>query len=185
MTLIPLFLTFFQIGLFTIGGGLASLPLLKEAVVDGGLLALTDFIDMVAISQSTPGPIGINMATFVGYRLAGIPGGIVATVGITAPSLVIIMLIARWMRSYANHPVLQRVLRGIRACALGLIASAAWFILHEAVFAAAPGVAGGRWAQADIRALALFVVLAAAYRLKPAWPVLYIVAGGVLGALFL
>lgn len=185
MTLTSLFLTFFRIGLFTIGGGLASLPLLKEAVVDSGLLALTDFIDMVAISQSTPGPIGINIATFVGYRLAGIPGGIVATAGISAPSLVIILLIARWMRSYANHPIVENVLQGIRACALGLIASAAWFILHEAVFSGATGELGSLAKSLDVRSLVLFVVLAAAYRIKPAWPVLYIAAGGILGAVFL
>jgi chromate transporter len=188
MTLYVLFFMFVQIGLFTIGGGLATLPLLKEAAVDGGFLSLGEFIDMVAISQSTPGPIGVNLATIVGYRLEGILGGVIATVGIIAPSLLISMVIARWMRNYADHPTVQSIMTGIRACALGLIASAAWFILREAVFTGdSRGATGLEWlvALTDIRALVLFVLMGAVYVVKPAWPVVYIVVGGVLGVLFL
>ncbi|WP_321991374.1 chromate transporter [Marispirochaeta aestuarii] len=175
MSFISLFITFFNIGLFTIGGGLASLPLLYEAVVDGGMISRNLFVDMLAISQSTPGPIGINMATFAGYQIAGIPGGFVATLGMVAPSLIIIVLIAAWFTNFSSHPLVQDVMGGIRPAALGLIASAAWFIFREALFI--PGAD----MQFSLPAAGLFIALAAAYKLKPATPVVYILAGGVLG----
>ncbi|QHI69390.1 chromate transporter [Tichowtungia aerotolerans] len=180
MTLLNLYLTFFKIGLFTIGGGLASLPLLQESVVNSGMIRQTEFIDMVAISQSTPGPIGINMATFAGFKLAGIAGGFVATLGIISPSLIIIMIIAAWMKNFASRPAVKGVMSGIRPAALGLIASAAWFILQKALFI--PVSPDGESAF-SIPALLLFAGLALAYRLKPASPILYIVAGGALGLL--
>lgn len=176
MILLNLYWVFFKIGLFTIGGGLASLPLLQAAVVESGMISQTEFIDMIAISQSTPGPIGINMATFAGYKLAGIAGGFIATLGIVSPSLIIIMAIAAWMKNFASHPVVKGILSGIRPAALGLIASAAWFILQQAVIL--PGTA-----SLSLPALLLFAALALAYRLKPASPILYILTGGAIGLL--
>lgn len=102
-------------------------------MVDGGLITTTDFIDMVAISQSTPGPIGINMATYTGFKLASVPGGVIATAGIVTPSLIIIILIAALMKNFASNRVVRNSLEGIRPAALGLIASAVWFILSKAV----------------------------------------------------
>ncbi|MGE4489245.1 MAG: chromate transporter [Kiritimatiellales bacterium] len=176
MMLLNLYWVFFKIGLFTIGGGLASLPLLQAAVVESGMISQTEFIDMLAISQSTPGPIGINMATFAGYKLAGIAGGFIATLGIVSPSLIIIMAIAAWMRNFAAHPVVKGIMGGIRPAALGLIASAAWFILQKALVFA-------ETASVSIPALLLFAGLALAYRLRPASPILYILAGGAIGLL--
>ncbi|WP_319562552.1 chromate transporter [Marispirochaeta sp.] len=175
MSYLSLFITFFTIGLFTIGGGLASLPLLYEAVVDSGMISRNLFVDMLAISQSTPGPIGINMSTFAGYQISGIPGGFVATLGMVTPSLIIIVLIAAWFTSFSSHPLVQDVMGGIRPAALGLIASAAWFIFREALF-----VPGGEL-RVSLPALGLFIVLGTAYKLKPATPAIYILAGGILG----
>ena len=135
MTLLKLYFVFFNIGLFTIGGGLASLPLLQRAVVDTGMVSQSEFVDMLAISQSTPGPIGINMATFAGHKIAAVPGGIIATLGMVSPSLLIIILIAAWMKDFASNPFVKNAMSGIRPAALGLIGSAAWFISEQALLA--------------------------------------------------
>ncbi|MBB6480059.1 chromate transporter [Spirochaeta isovalerica] len=176
MSLIELFITFFKIGLFTIGGGLASLPLLKEAVVDGGFITSDEFIDMVAISQSTPGPIGINMATYTGFKLASVPGGVVATAGIVTPSLIIIILIAALMKNFASSKAIQDSLSAIRPAALGLIASAVWFILSEAVL---PG------GQFFLPGFLIMTAILIARSLWKATPVLYIMAGAIAGIIFL
>ena len=181
MTLLKLYFIFFHIGLFTIGGGLASLPLLKEAVVDSGMVTETEFIDMLAISQATPGPMGINMATFAGYKLFGIAGAIFATVGIATPSLIIIILIAASMKNFTEHPVAKSVLWGIRSAALGMIAAAVWFIFNQSFFIDAGETL---WQKLNIPSIILAALLAVAYRIKPASPVIYIFAGGALGLIF-
>lgn len=191
MILLKLYLTFFKIGLFTIGGGLASLPLLKESVVDSGLISQTEFIDMIAISQSTPGPIGINMATFAGFKIASVAGGISATMGIVSPSLIIIILIAAFMKAYASNPYVQKIMHGIRPAAIGLIASAVCFIILKAVFADFDESLSGVYthlqifktyiAHINFRAVFLFAFLSVFYKIKPTAPVLYIIAGAFLG----
>ena len=101
---LQLFGAFFKIGLFTIGGGLAALPLFQRELLALGWITPTEFIDMVAISQATPGPIGVNMATFAGFRVASYSGAVAATAGLAAPSLIIIVIIARFMKDYAHRP---------------------------------------------------------------------------------
>ena len=88
MTILQLFCTFFYIGLFTIGGGVVALTLMQQTIVEPGLIDSETFYNMVAISESTPGPLGINMATYIGYNLYGIPGGVIATIGEVLPSLI-------------------------------------------------------------------------------------------------
>ena len=133
MTYLMLFSVFFRIGLFTIGGGLASLPLLYNEMVDGGFLSRQEFIDMLAVSQSTPGPIGINMATYTGYKIAGITGSITATVGMAAPSFIIIIIIASFIRNFDKNKYIRSILYVLRALSLGLIASAAWYVFANSV----------------------------------------------------
>ncbi|MDK2963392.1 MAG: chromate transporter [Verrucomicrobiota bacterium] len=193
MICLKLYFIFFKIGLFTIGGGLASLPLLKEAVVDSGMVSQHEFVDMLAISQSTPGPIGINMATFAGCKIASVAGGIAATLGIVSPSLIIIIMIAAWMRNFASHPVVKSVMRGIRPAALGLIGSAAWFVFCQALFIPVEKMPRGEETllqhgrsiiqSVSLPALLLLIAMGIAFRVKPASPVVYILAGGLLGIL--
>lgn len=95
MTLITLFLEFFKIGLFSVGGGLATLPFLYKLAENYDWFTKVELIDMIAISESTPGPIGVNMATFAGFNTAGILGGVTATMGIVVPALLVIILIAK------------------------------------------------------------------------------------------
>lgn len=132
---LQLFLSFMQIGLFSIGGGYAILPLIKEQVVDAhGWLTLNQFADVVAISQMTPGPIALNAATFVGIRLAGVSGAILATVGCILPSCIIVLVIARFYIKYRSFAVAQGVLDGLRPTVVALIATASLSILLFALF---------------------------------------------------
>jgi chromate transporter len=178
MNLITIFIAFFKIGLFTIGGGLAAIPLLREELVDGGWVTSAEFIDMLAVSQSTPGPIGINMATYAGFKAASFLGSFIATAGMVAPSLIIIVIIARFMRNFADHPTVRNVLSGVRPAAIGLIAAAAWFVLANSVLLMEwfPGMG---WFE--LPAFLLFVGLAMVYWKTKAYPVYYILAGGLIG----
>ena len=123
MIIFRLFITFFGIGLFTIGGGLASIPLLRDAVELNSWMSMQQFTDMIAISESTPGAIGINMATYVGYTTAGVAGAIFATLGIVFPSLIIIIVIAHFFMRFSEQPLIKSALNGVRPAVTGLIAA--------------------------------------------------------------
>ncbi len=126
MIYIILYLEFFKIGLFSIGGGLATLPFLKELIIKYGWITNRQLLDMIAISETTPGPIGINTATFVGNNTANIPGGVIATLGLVSPSIIIIVLISRYFIKFNEHPLVNAAFSGIRAAVIGLIASVAF-----------------------------------------------------------
>lgn len=130
MIYIELFWSFFQVGLFSIGGGLAALPLIQNQVVDmHHWLSLTEFTDLITISEMTPGPIAINSSTFVGTRIAGISGALIATLGCVVPSCIIVMILAWLYKKYKNLAVIQGVLEGLRPAVVALIASAGLSIL--------------------------------------------------------
>nr|WP_122012391.1 chromate transporter [Maliibacterium massiliense] len=135
MLLLQLFWSFFQIGVFSIGGGYAAMPLIQSQVVQlHGWLSVTEFADIVTIAEMTPGPIAINSATFVGTKVAGIPGALVATAGCIVPSCIIVMTIAYFYFKYQNVSVIQGVLGGLRPAVVSLIASAGLSILLLALF---------------------------------------------------
>lgn len=130
MIYLQLFWSFFQIGLFSFGGGLAAMPLIQNQVVDlHGWLTLTEFTDLIAISEMTPGPIAVNSATFVGIRIAGIGGALISTFGCILPSCVIVMTLAWLYTKYSNLKVIQGVLKGLRPMVIALILSAGLSIL--------------------------------------------------------
>ena len=125
MLYLQLFWSFFQIGLFSIGGGYAAMPLIQNQVVDlHHWLTLSEFTDLITISQMTPGPIAINPATFVGIRIGGVGGALVSTLGCILPSLIIVMTLAYFYTKYKNIAVIQGVLSGLRPAVVALIASA-------------------------------------------------------------
>ena len=125
MTLyLRLYWEFFKTGLFAIGGGMATLPFLKDIGATTGWFTQTDLMNMLAVSESTPGPVGINMATYVGHKTAGIIGGIVATLGLIAPAIVVIMIIARILTAFKEAKVVQSLFYGLRPASTGLIAAA-------------------------------------------------------------
>ncbi len=130
MIYLKLFLTFLEIGLLSFGGGYAAVPLLESAVVEGnGWLTQAAFSDLVSIAEMTPGPIGINAATFVGVRVAGIGGAVCASLGFIVPSVVIVSLLFFLYAKYRTLPFLQRVLKSLRPVVVALIASAGLTIL--------------------------------------------------------
>ncbi len=123
MIYLNLYFIFFKIGLFSIGGGLATLPFLQDLAYNYDWITSKELIDMIAISESTPGAIGINTATFVGYKAAGLFGGITTTLGIITPSIIIIILIAHYFKKFNEKPLVRGAFLGIRPAVAGLIAS--------------------------------------------------------------
>ncbi len=186
MNLFELFLLFAKIGLFTIGGGLVTIPVIRQEVVERGLISLNAFYDMVAISESTPGAIGLNIATYIGFDQAGIPGAIAATVGVSAPSVAIVCLLSALIFRYFSNPHVIRAKYGIRAAATGLIASAAYQMFSHTIltlptFAETQSIAN----IADWKALSLYLGIIL-LNLKVKWNVIaYIGIGALFGIILL
>ena len=124
MIYLRLFLEFFKTGLFSVGGGLATLPFLYDLGSKTGWFTAVDVANMLAISESTPGPIGVNMATYVGFRVAGIPGGIIATLGLIAPSVLIVLVISLFLQKFRQSRGVDAVFKGLRPASMGLIGAA-------------------------------------------------------------
>lgn len=135
MIYLELFLSFLQVGLFSIGGGYAAMPLIQNQVVElHPWITMQEFTDLITIAEMTPGPIAVNSATFVGIRIAGIGGAIVATLGCIFPSLIIVSLLAFIYYRYKKLSMLQSILASLRPAVVALIASAGLSILFQAVF---------------------------------------------------
>ncbi len=127
--LAQLFTEFAQIGVFAIGGGLATLPFLRQLAERTGWFSLQDLANMIAISESTPGPIGINMATYTGFEVAGVPGALVATVGIVFPALVLVLIVAQFLSRFRQSRLVEDLFYGLRPASVGLICAAAFSVL--------------------------------------------------------
>lgn len=123
---LQLFWEFFKIGIFAVGGGMATLPFLQDMADKTGWFSQVFITDMIAISESTPGPIGINMATYVGYQVAGIPGGIIATLGEISPAVIIVTLVSIYLKKFRENPYVGYAFYGMRPAVTGLIAAAGW-----------------------------------------------------------
>ena len=159
MIYLELFLSFFQMGLFGFGGGYAVLPLIKEQVViQHPWLTMSEFTDLITISQMTPGPIAINAATFVGLRVAGVSGALAATVGCMLPSCVLVTLLARLYLRYRKLSLLQGVLTSLRPAVVAMIASAGVSILVTAFWDEAVTFAGTNWRLVVIFASSLLLL---------------------------
>ena len=124
MTYLRLFYEFFKTGLFAIGGGMATLPFLKDIGASTGWYTYSDLLNMLAVSESTPGPIGINMATYVGFTVAGVPGAIVSTLGEVTPSIIIILIIAALLKNFRDNRYVNMAFYGLRPASSGLIGGA-------------------------------------------------------------
>ena len=137
MILLKLFFAFIQVGLFSVGGGYAAIPLIQEQIVDiYGMMTLEEFSDLITVAEMTPGPISINSATFVGMRVAGIPGVIICSVGCIIPSFCICLILAHFYYKYRSVKGVQVVLSAMRPAVVALIASAGASILMLALFQA-------------------------------------------------
>ncbi|MEA4894212.1 MAG: chromate transporter [Oscillospiraceae bacterium] len=181
MIYLQLFISFLQIGLFSVGGGYAAMPLIQSmAVTHYGWLSMSEFTDLITIAEMTPGPIAINSATFVGIRIAGIPGAIVSTLGCIFPSIFIVSLLAHLYYKYKSGTALQTILSCLRPTVVALIASAGISILNTVIFASdAPQLENFNWLGAGIFAIAFFVLRR--FKLNP---ILVMSCCGVVGLLF-
>ena len=190
MIYLRLFWEFFKTGLFAVGGGMATLPFLQEISAKTGCFTLTELANMVAVSESTPGPIGVNMATYVGYTTAGISGALIASLGLIAPSIIIILIIAGFLQAFRTNKYVDRAFYGIRPASTGMIGSAALSLILLCMFGVTKvtGLFGGSVAF-DPLALILFVVLwVLSNKVKPLaklHPIVFIGIGAVCGVLFL
>ena len=183
MIFLALFLTFFQIGLFGFGGGYAMLSLIQgEVVTKYDWLTSSEFTDIVAISQMTPGPIGINSATYVGYTAVvnagyshpvGILGSIIATFSVVLPSFILMILISRFFLKYQKHPSVAAVFSGLRPGVVGLLAAAALVLMNSENF-------GTDTYQVIISSLLFLAVFTASYKYKTS-PILLIILSGIAG----
>lgn len=180
MILLELFWSFFQIGMFSIGGGMAAIPLIQNQVVDlHGWLTFTEFTDLVTIAEMTPGPIAINSATFVGIKIAGLPGAFIATLGCIIPSCVIVSFLAWVYYKYKDMNIMQGALSGLRPAIVALIASAGLSIFILAVW----GEQGFSMNLESINYISLLLFAAGVFILRK-WKLnpMYIMLGsGILG----
>ena len=175
MIYLQLFLSFFQIGLFSFGGGYAAMPLIQGQIVKiHGWMTMSE---LITISQMTPGPIAVNSATFVGLRVAGYAGAAIATLGCVLPSCIIVTVIVRLYLKYRKQDVLQEILYGIRPAVVAMIASAGASIFVTAVWTGIDmiSLAGTKWNLVVI--FAVSVVLLRKFKLNPVWVML--LSGGM------
>jgi chromate transporter len=180
MIYLKLFWAFIQVGLFSIGGGYAALPLIQHQVVDAnGWLDMGAFADIITISQMTPGPIAINTATFVGTRIAGVWGAVVATLGCVLPSFVIVLIFAILYKKYKNLKYVRGVLSCLQPAVVGLIASAGLAIIIYALWNGnAVSLDAGRFDYIGLALIAAGIVVVR--KIKPN-PIFVILGAGVAG----
>lgn len=178
MLYLQLFWSFFQIGLFSIGGGYAAMPLIQHQVVEAhAWLTLTQFTDIITIAEMTPGPIAVNSATFVGIHIAGIPGALVATAGCILPSCIIVLTLAHLYFKYRSFLFLKGVLEGLRPAVVAMIASAGLSILLLALFGGAAPALG----SLDPVAIGLFAGALLVLRIWKKNPILILAGTGLAG----
>ena len=184
-----LFWEFFKTGLFAVGGGMATLPFMYDISDKTGWFTHSMLADMVAVSESTPGPIGVNMATYVGFVTGGVPGAVIATVGLVTPSVIVILLIARVLKVFRENQYVDAGFYGLRPCSVGLIAAAGVLVVKLALFNTELYASTGAIADLfNVKALILAAVLLAATRcikkLKGLHPIVFILASAVIGIVF-
>ncbi|MBR0307898.1 MAG: chromate transporter [Mogibacterium sp.] len=167
--LIELFIVFFKLGAFTIGGGIAMLPLLQNTLIEEKKwFTKEEFVDIVAVCQSLPGIVAINMATYVGYKKKGLIGSIISTLGVTIPSFVLILIIAHGITSLGDNSIVMGAMAGLRAAALGLVV--------VAIIQLAPAAVRNKWALA---AAVLAFVLIAVFNINTAYVILLFLVLGI------
>lgn len=196
---LQLFWEFFKTGLFAVGGGLATLPFLKDIGETTGWYTYTELMNMLAVSESTPGPIGINMATYVGFTVAGVPGALIATIGEVTPSIIVILIIAAMLKKFRDSKYVNDAFYGLRPASTGLIGAACVAVILEVLTtvqvtspAAGEGIvksfqlAGG--SLLNWRGLALAAVLVVltncVKKVKDWHPIVFIGLSAVVGVVF-
>ena len=180
--LLDLFFSFFKIGLFAVGGGPATIPYLMDLTETKDWYTMKELTDMIAISESTPGPLGINMATYAGFSTAGIVGGIIATLGLVTPSVIIIIIIARFLNNFSENRYVKAAFFGIRPAVTALIAMAVYNLCKVSLFVE---TAAGFVPAVKTMILAIVVFFAMQNKkLKKLHPACWLLAAAVIGVAF-
>lgn len=180
MILLELFYTFFTIGLFTFGGGYAMLPLIQAEVEAHGWLTMEELVDFVAISESTPGPLAVNISTYVGAETAGVLGSLCATLGVVLPSFLIILIVARCYIRFKNSRIVSGAMVGLRSAVVGLIAAALWSMLPT-VFFHSGVIAWSEVLKPEFLCSAAIFAVTVVLALKKVSPILLIVLSAAAG----
>ncbi len=184
MICLRLFLVFLEIGAVSFGGGYGMISLIREQVISNGWLTESELLDVIAVAESTPGPIAVNAATFIGSKQAGIPGALCATSGVILPSFIIILLIAALVRGLLKYKGVQAFLSGVRPCVVALILATAATMALSVLFGIKEASGG---AKTDVKAILILALLGAATiaanRLfkKKTSPIIMIMISAVLG----
>ena len=173
MIYLELFLIFFKIGAFTFGGGYAMLPLIQQEVLSQGWMDLEQLVNFIAVSESTPGPLAVNLSTYIGAETAGLLGALSATIGVVLPSFVIILLVAKFYQAFQTNTLVKGCMNGLRPTVVGMI-GASLLSVGASAFPAAGGVM--QWVLAAVLLVAILVA-----HWKKVHPILLIVGSAVVG----
>lgn len=178
MIFLQLFWEFFKTGLFALGGGMATVPFLFNISAKTGWFTAAELANMIAISESTPGPIGVNMATYVGFRTAGIPGGIIATLGLITPSVIIVVIVAKILTRFKDSPIVETIFRYLRPAVIGLILFAFWQLVPLTFLGAEKNIL-------ILPVIAFAVILFCLIKFKKVHPIVWIGVGAIFGLIVL
>lgn len=190
---LEMFIRFFFVGLFAVGGGLATLPFLTDMAETTGWFTQMDISNMIAISESTPGPLGINMATYVGYQIGsdfgmagGFLGALIAPLGVVTPSVIVIIIVSRVLAKFRQSKYVEYIFYGLRAASLGLIASACLGVAKLAFFSAEAFTESGNFFMAvDYKSIILSVIVfIGVTKCKKIHPIAFIVLAAAAGVVF-
>ncbi len=180
--LLDLFFSFFKIGLFAVGGGPATIPYLMDLTETKDWYTMKELTNMIAISESTPGPLGINMATYAGFTTAGITGGIIATLGLVTPSVIVIIIIARFLNNFSENRYVKAAFFGIRPAVTALIAMAVYNLCKVSLF-----VETDAGLSPAVKTIVLAIIAFFAMqnkKLKKLHPACWLLAAAVIGVVF-
>ncbi|MDD3628688.1 MAG: chromate transporter [Actinomycetota bacterium] len=191
MIYLELLVTFFKIGLFSFGGGYGMIPLIEREIVSRNWLTGPEFVDIISISEMTPGPISINTATFVGYRMGGVAGGAAATTGVVLPSLILILIVSHYLEKFRQNKLKEEIIHGIRPVVVALITQAVLLVAGNIFLKEKPGaeiisifdwISGGNFLNViNLPTILIAAVCLAVLLLTRVHPILIILAGGVAG----
>lgn len=179
MELLVMCLEFFKTGLFAIGGGLATLPFLYEMAEKYPWFTTAQLSDMIAVSESTPGPIGVNMATYAGFSAFGLLGAVMATFSLVLPSIIVILIVAKFLQKFRDSRAVNSVMEGLRPASVGMVAAAAFGIVKIAFLTP---VVWQNMPLINYKAIVLAALIAVIYHFRRKWhPIVFILMGAVGG----
>ncbi len=183
--LFNLFVEFFKIGLFAIGGGLATIPFLEQLTVKYTWFSMATLVDMIAISESTPGAMGVNMATYTGFTTAGIPGALIATFGLVLPSIIVIIIIAQFLKQFRNSPVVSSLFAALKPAVAALILGSALSLITVSVINLDAFRQSGQLLDLfPLKNLCLFAILVILTTRIKKHPIVWIALSALIGILF-